>query len=92
MTTYPNSPESQAYADAIMDAVEQVARRHGQGNIGALLGALVGVQAHFIGGVGDRKIRKTLQKQLDGLLRDLIAEQVSERSGARIEVMINRAH
>lgn len=86
------SPESQAYADAIMDAVERIATLPGNGNMGALLGALVGVQAHLIAGVSDAKIRKGLRRDLDKMLSGLIRDQISAGNQARVQTIIRRAH
>ena len=87
-----SSPEGQAYADAIMDAVETIARQPGNGNMGAVLGALVGVQAHLIAGVSDAKIRKSLRRDLDKMLSSLIHEQVSGGTQARVQTIVRRAH
>lgn len=90
MADVPQTSESQAYAEAIQDAIERVATASGAGDVGAVLGALISVQAHMISGIADRKTRRTLRVQLDDLLTRMIGEYVEHRAGANIQTIVKK--
>lgn len=87
-----HSPQAQAYADAIMEAITSVAKQFERADMGALLGALCGVQAHLIAGVSDAKLRKGLRRDLDKMLSSLIREQIDTGANANVQTIIRRAH
>lgn len=83
----PFTDESSEYADAILVACDHIASTRGAGNAGALLGALVSVQARIIAGIGDRNVRRATVRQLS----ELLASEIERNTGVRKIHLVNKA-
>lgn len=85
------SDESQAYADAITEAIQFVSAQQSRPDLGAVLGALVSVEASFIASVPDARLRKSLRVQLDKERPRILAECLAAgKPAVRVETIAKR--
>ena len=88
ISEFPRTQESQVYADVTMEALQHVARQMpGGADMGALLGALAYIQAHFISGIKDHRVRKATLRSVDKMLHEQIAEFLKDGSGPNVELV-----
>ena len=88
MAIDPISHESQVYADAIMKALSVATREISKPDMGAAMGALVTVLAHFIGGIEDHRYRKSTHRDVEKMLARQIARQIKEGGTAHTQVTV----